>query len=97
MPPSLMRQIPLAVMLLSCSAPAVYAQTPSAHSAPATVRYDVPVQALNASLIAIASRGGVRISIDADLARGVSAAPCRAISRRSKPCAAPCRARGWPC
>ena len=74
MPPLLMRQIPLAVMLLSCAAPAVLAQTPAALSAPATMRYDVPAQSLNASLIAIASRGGVRISIDADLARGVSGA-----------------------
>ncbi|MCX7290278.1 TonB-dependent receptor [Janthinobacterium sp.] len=75
MPPLLMRQIPLAVLLLSCAAPAVLAQTPSVQTAPATMRYDVPVQPLNASLIAIASRGGVRISIDAELARGVSAAP----------------------
>ena len=74
MPPLLMRQIPLAVMLLSCAASTVLAQTPAAQMAPATVRYDVPAQPLNASLIAIASRGGVRISIDADLARGASGA-----------------------
>lgn len=76
MPPLSMRQIPLAVLLLSCAA-AVSAQSipVAAVHASATWRYDVPAQPLNASLIAIASQAGARISIAADLARGVLAAP----------------------
>lgn len=74
MPPLSMRQIPLAVMLLSCAIGASAQTTaPTAIHAAATHRYDVPAQPLNASLIAIASQAGARISIAADLARGVNA------------------------
>ena len=76
MPPLSMRQIPLALLLLSCAATVSGQNTPAAavHAA-ATFRYAVPAQPLDASLIAIASQAGARISIAADLARGVQAAP----------------------
>lgn len=39
--------------------------------------YDLPAQPLNASLIRIASEGGVRMSVDAELVRGLSAPAVR--------------------
>ena len=43
----------------------------------ATHSYDIPAQALNTSLVRIASQGGVPISVDAELVRGLQAPAVR--------------------
>lgn len=79
MPKFMLRQIPLAVLLLSSSLSAVpaFAQqgTPAAQTDSSALRvYDLPAQPLSVSVVDIANRSGVRISMEADLARDLTAA-----------------------
>lgn len=59
-----------ATLAMACTAPAVWAQSPPAPSRTSAVRaYDLPAQALNATVARIASESGVGISLDAALVR----------------------------
>ncbi len=64
-------RLPAAAICLALAAIPAAAQDASART------YDLPAQPLNATVARIAGDSGARISVDAELARGVTAAPVR--------------------
>lgn len=64
-------RLPAAAICLALAAAPAAAQDAAARA------YDLPAQPLNATVARIASDSGARISVDAELARGVTAAPVR--------------------